>query len=412
MKVLMVQTFHFRRGGDSTSMLNLSGLLEEKGHEVVHFAMKHPKNLPAAHEEYFTSEIDFPRLLEDGSLSSAWKVLTKSIYNGEAGRSIARLADDTKPDIAHFHNIHGHLTTSIIEPLRKRKIPIVWTCHDYRLVCPNSSFLSHGEVCERCLPARYWNAPLQRCKKESGAASFVAMLSSCWDRMTGVPGRIDRFIAPSSFLRGKLIEGRIDRDRITVIPNFTGPGAPGDAPEGDYFIYAGRLLREKGIDLLIRAAGAVQGARLLIVGEGPMEEELKLEAERYGSGRVEFTGYLGGEDFARTVAGTRFVVLPSRWYENLPFSIMEAMAAGKPVVATNIGGIPEMVDDGETGLLFPVGDEEALRSCLERMNADAGMRREMGQKGRAKAERLYGREKHYTDIMDVYDAVRKARSGK
>ena len=217
MKVLMVQTFHFRRGGDSTSMLNLSGLLEEKGHEVVHFAMKHPKNLPAAHEEYFTSEIDFPRLLEDGSLSSAWKVLTKSIYNGEAGRNIARLADDTKPDIAHFHNIHGHLTTSIIEPLRKRKIPIVWTCHDYRLVCPNSSFLSHGEVCERCLPARYWNAPLQRCKKESGAASFVAMLSSCWDRMTGVPGRIDRFIAPSSFLRGKLIEGRIDRDRITAV---------------------------------------------------------------------------------------------------------------------------------------------------------------------------------------------------
>jgi glycosyltransferase involved in cell wall biosynthesis len=230
--------------------------------------------------------------------------------------------------------------------------------------------------------------------------------------MSGVPSRIDRFIAPSRFLRGKLIEGRISRGRIAVIPNFTGLDVRTDAPEGDYFIYTGRLLEEKGIDLLIRAAGAVEGARLLIVGEGPMEKELKAEAERYGSGRVEFTGYLGGEDFERTVAGARFIVLPSRWYENLPFSIMEAMAAGKPVVATDIGGIPEMVDDGETGMLFPVGDEEALRLCLEKMNSDAGLRREMGRKGRVKAEKLYGREKHYEDIMEVYDAVRTARSGK
>ncbi len=412
MKVLMVQTFHFRRGGDSTYMLNLSGLLEENGHEVVHFAMKHPKNLPSPYSEYFSSEIDFPTLLESGSPASACKVLTKSIYNGEARKKIARLADETKPDIAHFHNIHGHLTTSIIEPLVKRGIPIVWTCHDFRLVCPNTSFLSHGEVCERCLPTDYWHAPMQRCKKGSLPASAIAMLTSYWDRWTGVPRKVDRFITPSRFLRGKLIEGRIARDRVTAIPNFTDLDIQRDAPEGDYFIYTGRLLHEKGIDLLIRAAGNVEGARCLLVGEGPVEEELKQEAEKYGSGRVEFTGFLSGEEFERTVAGARFIVLPSRWYENLPFSIMEAMAAGKPVVATDIGGIPEMVDDGETGLLFPVGDEEALRSCIERMNSDAELRREMGRKGRAKAEQLYGREKHYWDIMEVYDAVQTARSGK
>ena len=408
----MVQTFHFRRGGDSTYMLNLSGLLRENGHEVVHFAMKHPKNLPSPHSGYFSSEIDFPSLLESGSLASACRVLTKSIYNGEARKKIARLADETKPDIAHFHNIHGHLTTSIIEPLRKRGIPIVWTCHDFRLACPNTSFLSRGEVCERCLPARYWHAPLQRCKKGSFPASVVAMLSSYWDRMTGVPRRVDRFITPSRFLRSKLIEGRIDGDKIKAIPNFTDFEIQADAEEGDYFIYTGRLLHEKGIDILIRAAGSLEGARLLLVGEGPVEEELKEEAEKYGNGRVEFTGFLSGEDFERTVAGARFIVLPSRWYENLPFSIMEAMAAGKPVVATDIGGIPEMVDDGETGLLFPIGDEDALRGCLARMNSDPGLRREMGQKGREKAERLYGRDRHYESIMGVYDAVLAARSGK
>ena len=408
----MVQTFHYRRGGDSTHMFNLSELLSENGHEVVHFAMKHPRNLPSPHSGYFSSEIDFPSLLESGSPASACKVLTKSIYNGEARKKIARLADDTKPDIAHFHNIHGHLTTSIIEPLRKRGIPIVWTCHDYRLVCPNTSFLSRGEVCERCLPTRYWNAPLQRCKKGSLPASFVAMLTSCWDRMTGVPRRVDRFITPSRFLRGKMIEGRIDGDKVIAMPNFTDLDIRPHAGEGDYFIYTGRLSHEKGIDILIRAAGSIEGARLLLVGEGPVEEELKEEAEKYGNGRVEFTGFLSGEDFERKVAGARFIVLPSRWYENLPFSIMEAMAAGKPVVATDIGGIPEMVDDGETGLLFPVGNEEALRGCLARMNSDPELRREMGRRGREKAERLYGRARHYESIMEVYDAVLAARRGK
>ena len=412
MKVLMVQTFHYRRGGDSTHMLNLSELLAENGHEVVHFAMKHPRNLPSPHSGYFSSEIDFPSLLESGSPASACKVLTKSIYNGEARKNIARLADDTKPDIAHFHNIHGHLTTSIIEPLRKRGIPIVWTCHDYRLVCPNTSFLSRGEVCERCLPTRYWNAPLQRCKKGSLPASVVAMLTSYWERMTGVPRRVDRFITPSRFLREKMIEGRIDGDKITAMPNFTDLDIRSDAEEGDYFIYTGRLSHEKGIDILIRAAGSIEGVKLLLVGEGPVEEELKREAEKYGNSRVEFTGFLSGEDFERTVAGARFIVLPSRWYENLPFSIMEAMAAGKPIVATDIGGIPEMVDDGETGLLFPIGDEEALRGCLARMNSDPELRREMGRRGREKAARFYGRDRHYESIMEVYDAVRAARNGK
>jgi glycosyltransferase involved in cell wall biosynthesis len=204
-----------------------------------------------------------------------------------------------------------------------------------------------------------------------------------------------------------------------VIPNFTDldarAGSSGEAQqedmdhEGDYFVYTGRLLPEKGIDLLIRAAGSIEGARLLVVGEGPIEEELREEAERYGSGRVEFTGFLGGDDFRRTVAGARFVVLPSRWYENLPFSVMEAMAAGKPVVATRIGGIPEMVDDGETGLLFPVGDEEALRGCLVRMNSDVELRREMGRRGREKAEKLYGGERHYGSMMKVYEEVLAAR---
>ena len=238
--------------------------------------------------------------------------------------------------------------------------------------------------------------------------TMTAMIAQYWDRATGVPGKIDRFIAPSAFLKGKLAEGKIPEQKIEVIPNFTSLEPVPDLPEGDYFVYIGRLLPEKGIDLLIRAAGNVEGARCLIVGEGPGEEALRKEAGMYGSGRVEFTGYLSGDDYRRSLSGARFVVVPSRWYENLPFAVMEAMAAGKPVIAADIGGIPEMVD-GETGMLFPVNDGRALQGCIEKMNSDAGMRADMGRKGREKAERLYDSGTHYDRIMGVYDACKKAR---
>lgn len=405
MKILMVQTFHFRRGGDSTYMLALTRLLEEHGHEVVHFAMKHPENLPSPWESRFTGEIDFPALLARRTPAAAWKVLTRSIWNPEARRNIAALADETRPDIAHFHNIHGHLTTSIIGPLNDRGIPIVWTCHDCRLVCPNSSFLSRGELCERCLPARYWHVVLRRCKKGSLGASVVAMLTSYWDRMIGVPRRVERFITPSRFVGTKLAEGRIDPARITSIPNFTDLTPYPGVPEGDYFVYFGRLLYEKGIDTLIRAAGRLPVGRLELVGEGPLQGELEDLARREGGGRVGFRGFRTGDELRRLISGAQFVVVPSRWYENLPFSVMEAMAAGKAVVAADIGGIPEMVEDGVTGLLYPVGDEEALRAALERLIADPALRAEMGRRGREKAERLYEREGHYRRIIEVYDEV-------
>jgi glycosyltransferase involved in cell wall biosynthesis len=245
------------------------------------------------------------------------------------------------------------------------------------------------------------------------------MLSASWERMTGVPRRIDRFIAPSFFLRGKLIQGRIDRSRITVIPNFTnldmtagssdGARDEDGGHEGDYFVYTGRLLPEKGIDLLIRAAGSIEGARLLVVGEGPIEEELREEAERYGSGRVEFTGFLGGDDFRRTVAGARFVVLPSRWYENLPFSVMEAMAAGKPVVAYENGGVPEMVADGETGRLCRPGDVEELAQVIIELIRDERQRDRLGEAGRVRARELFSARRHVARMEEALDrAVRTA----
>ena len=405
MRILMVQTFYYPRGGDSTYMLALSRLLEEKGHEVFPFAMKHKSNLPSSYSKYFVREIDFPELLRQSSPRAALTVAARSIHNSEARGSIAALADEVKPDIAHFHNIHAHLTASIIAPLRRRGIPIVWTLHDYRLICPNTSLLSRGELCERCLPNRFHEAILQRCKKGSLPASFVAMLTTCYDRLIRIPRRIDRFIAPSDFLKSKLMEGGFDAARIESVPNFVDLARYRALPEKDYFCYVGRLSYEKGVDLLIRAMAKLDGGRLLIVGGGPEEASLKKLAVELDTKLVEFAGYRSGEELVRILAEAQFVVLPSRWYENLPFAVMEAFASSKPVVASRIGGIPEMVEDGANGLLFPMGDVEALASCLKRMLGDRRMREEMGRRGREKAERLYAPEVHYARVEKIYREV-------
>jgi glycosyltransferase involved in cell wall biosynthesis len=405
MRILMVQTFYYYRGGDSTYMLSLSKLLEEKGHEIVPFAMEHPLNLPSPYGRFFVSEIDFPDLLRRSSPGAAWKVATRSIYNGEARRKIAALADEVKPDVAHFHNIHAHLTASIVAPLLKRRIPIVWTLHDYRLICPNTSLLSRGELCERCIPNRFYQAVLQRCKKGSLPASFIAMLTTLYDRLERIPVRIDRFITPSDFLKSMLLRGGFDRSRIACVPNFVDLAGYTGLAEKDYFCYIGRLSHEKGLDVLIRAVASLDAGRLLIVGDGPEADSLRRLAAEFGTSRVEFAGYRGGAELKRILGESQFVVLPSRWYENLPFAVMEAFASSKAVVAARIGGIPEMVDDGIDGLLFPAGDAAALAACLRRMLGDRRTREEMGRRGRDKAERLYGRETHYAQIERVYREV-------
>jgi len=401
-RILQIQTYHYRRGGDSTYMFNLSRLLENRGHEVVHFAMRHPDNLPSPFAKYFVGEIDFPALLERPTPPALLRVLGRSIHSREAKRKIARLIEETRPDIAHIHNLHAHLTTSILSPLKKAGIPIVWTLHDYKLVCPNSDLLSGEEICERCIPNRFHNIVLRRCKKGSLGASFVAMLIALYDRLTRVPGRVDRFIAPSRFLENKLIEAGFDPGKIRWLPNFVEAESRDAVPEGDYFLYFGRLSREKGIDILIRAAARLGRGRLRILGDGPERPALERLAAEQGAADIEFLGRRSGEELRQILCGAQFAVLPSRWYENLPFSVMEAFASGKPVVASDLGGIPEMVDDGVNGFLFPSGDEEALADRIATLLDSPGLREEMGRKGREKAIELYGPEYHYERIMQIY----------
>jgi glycosyltransferase involved in cell wall biosynthesis len=237
------------------------------------------------------------------------------------------------------------------------------------------------------------------------------MAASVYDRATGVPRNVQRFIAPSRFLAGKLEQGGFDPARITVLPNFVDAASFDPRPEGDYALYFGRLSREKGVDILLRAMASLGKGKLKIAGDGPVRGNLEALASELGLVNVEFLGRRTGEEMRKILSSAQFVVLPSRWYENLPFSIMEAFAAGKPAIASDIGGIPEMIDDGENGLLFPMGDVGELERQLATLFDSPELRMQMGARGREKALRLYSAGYHYDRIMEIYSDVAGRKGG-
>lgn len=385
MRILLCSNFYYRRGGDCTYLLALQQLLEKHGHEVAIFSMRHPQNLPCPQEKYFVDFLDYAALNKQKNPLNALRVLNRSIWSRQARRNISQLIADWKPDIAHFQNIHAYLTPSIIGPLEAAGVPIVWTLHDYKLICPNDNFFSRGRVCEECKGGRFWRCTYNRCKKGSRAASVMATLEAYAHRGLRLPRRVSRLIAPSEFLKNKFVELGWPADLFAVLPNFlaTMP-EPTATPANGYGLYVGTLLPTKGVAVLVQALAQVPDQEFHILGDGVARERLeKMAAELGLQSRVHFRGFLRGAELAATMAGASYAVMPSVWYENGPYSAMEMMAQGKPLIASAIGGIPEIVREGETGLLFPPGDVKALAERMTRFRRDPGLMQSLGQRARA-----------------------------
>lgn len=405
MKVLLVNTYFYMRGGAERSTFNTAELLHLKGHQTVHFAMHHPQNFPSNYSKYFSYYIDFPKEMAKNTLKSLLKVLKTTFYNHYAKEQLTRLLRKERPDVAHLNNFLHHLSISVLYGLRKRCVPIVWTLRDYTIACPNTSFLDDriGEVCESCHKMRYFMAPIRRCKKGSFSASLIAMLEEYFNRLCGALRFVDVFIAPSRFLKKKMIQYGLPGKRILHIPNFVkasdyNPKYSG----GEHFLYIGRLSREKGLKTLLKAMRRLREGRLLIVGEGPQRNELEDYVRDNNLDNVKFLGHLSGDKLKRVVDGAVAVVVPSEWYEVFGLVIVEAYAAGKPVVASRIGGIPELVRDGVTGLLFEPANADELAEGMNRLVRNPNMATEMGREARELAEECYSPDAHYEMLIRAY----------
>jgi glycosyltransferase involved in cell wall biosynthesis len=407
MKILVAQQFCYPRGGDWTYVQKVMDLYERKGHDVVLFGMRHPENGKFPYDEYFVSHVDYAELNKNRTVANAIRVLGKSIYSLEAKDNIRRLIEHTRPDIAHLNNIHKHITPSIVSVLNEFRIPILWTMHSYSLLCPNDSFTSHGEICEACKPHRFYQCTIKRCTKDSVAASLVASLGSYVHYYLKTARRVDMIIAPSSFLREKFIEFGYDSRRIVHLPNFVNleDFEPSYNDEG-YILFYGRISVEKGLKTLLRAMEKIPaGIMLKVAGRGPGLEEAVTFCRDNRITVVEFLGFQTGEALTRTIAGAKFIVIPSECYEILPYTMLESFSMGKPIIASETGEFSRIVAQHDMGTLFKLRDHMDLAEKISWLwNADGEAER-MGRNARHYAERYLTAEYHYQRLADIIAGV-------
>jgi glycosyltransferase involved in cell wall biosynthesis len=322
---------------------------------------------------------------------------------------MGRLLADRTPDLAHVHNIYHQLSPSLLAPLRRRGVPVVMTVHDFKLVCPVYSLLSHGEICERCVGSGFGPAVRHRCNRGSLSGSLLVAGETWAHRRLGLyRDGVDVFITPSAFARDRLITGGYPAERIVVVPNCV--VADDYHPlhrAGDHALYVGRLSREKGVEVLVRAAAA-SGARVKMVGDGPLRPTLERMIAESGAD-VELLGFRSGEELSAAVQAASAVVMPSICHDNCPLAVIEAMAWGKPVIGSRVGGIPELVRDGEEGVLVPHGDTAALGAAMLRLQEDPELAERMGRAGRARVEAHYDAGPHYRAVAAAYRLAAEMR---
>lgn len=404
MKVLFVNKFYYLRGGAERSFFETKKVLEDRKHRVIPFSMLDKRNESTPYGRYFVDNVEFN---QDHTLREKVEMIPRVIYFHQARRRLEELLRKEKVDIAHLHNIAHQISPSILDSLRKFGIPVVQTLHDYKLICPTYLMLANQQVCQRCHGRRYYHTALQRCNKGSLSASLLNAVEMYAHRFLRVYQRgVDLFIVPSRFLSRKLKEDGIRSVPTFHLPNFIDPELYRPRYGGEsYCVYFGRLSPEKGLLTLIRAVRGLAGLRLLIIGEGLQRETLRDLVRRESLNNVELLGPLHGEDLKRVVRNSLFVVLPSQCYENCPFSILESFALGKPVIGSDIGGIPELITPGRDGLLVNPGDVEDLRTKLQYLADEQERAVEMGMNAREKVEKKYSVEVHYQRLMEAYQQV-------
>lgn len=394
-RVLVVNKFYYRRGGDCVYTLNLERLLRDNGHPTAVFAMKYPENLDSEWSEYFPEEVSF-----GGGAVNKLKALRRTLGQGDVVDRFSRLLADFKPDVVHLNNIHSYLSPVLAELARKYGAKVVWTLHDYKLICPSYSCLREGKVCEACFtdPGAVLS---KRCMKGSLAASAVARLEAAKWNAARIQRSVDAFVCPSRFMAEKMVQGGYAAGRLSVLNNFvvTAPEPALDYKHrGDYYCYVGRLSEEKGVETLLKAASRLP-MKFLVAGGGPLFGELK---SRYAAvPQITFLGHLGGGAVAELLRQARFSVIPSEWYENNPFSVIESLCSGTPVLGADIGGIPELINEAN-GRLFSAGDVDGLTERIGEMANLSASGAFDPQAIQREAVVRFSAENHYKALLKLY----------
>ena len=409
MNILLANWTWYPSGGDWTYVDSICKLYESKGHKIIPFSVHNEKNFLTPYDKYFIKGIDYKELYKKISLKSAIEASIKSIYSIEAKKKLKLLLQENKVDIAQLNNITSYQTPSIIPVLNKAKIPIVWRILDYRLICPNSTFLSNDKTCEACFKHKYYNCVIKKCKKNSLLASSLLAIESYAYYLLPFYKKVDMFLFQSEFSRDMFVKFGFDKRKTHIIenpydfnniePNFQGK---------NYILYFGRLSKEKGIHTLLKAMKTLPEIELKIVGDGPDFKDYVNYVNEQSLSNVSFLGPKWDNELAPIIKDCEIVIVPSEWYEASPYVVLQAFSFGKPVVASNLGGLKDMIVKDENGLLFEPGNENSLAQTIHDLFQQKNLIQKMGARARQVLETKYSPERYYQDTLNVFtDLINK-----
>jgi glycosyltransferase involved in cell wall biosynthesis len=403
MKVLLINKYHYIKGGSDRVYFNTNMLLEENHHEVAHFSTKSKDNSETSYSSYFVDSVEYR------DSTSLQKILGVKdyIYNRKAYDNLSSLVEEFQPDIAHLHLFYGGLSGSVLKSLRRHKIPMVMTVHDYRLLCPANAFLdAQGNICEKCINRSFYQCAMKKCLDGNFLFSSILSLEAYSRKYLIDPvDYIDHFIFVSKFSRDihRKFDSRFN-DKSSHLYNFTFSPAETASPDKEgYILFFGRLSKEKGLLNLLNLFKRIK-YKLKIAGFGPLENEV-IEAAK-SNPNIIYLGQADGQNLGEIIKGSSFVIVPSLCYENNPMTILEAYSYGIPVIGSRLGGIPEIVDDFGTGFLFePRNESDLEKTIVTAMNLSSSEYERMSQSAREFGKRFFTPEIHYRDLIQIYNKV-------
>lgn len=408
MKIVVLNNRYHLTGGPERYLFDMKERLERRGHEVIPFAVRYEQNEPSPYEDYFVPPPggDGAVYFRDvkGPVAKA-KLFARTVYSHDARKRLRKLLRDVKPDLVYVIIVANYLSPSVLLACRDEGIPVVMRLSDFHLVAPCYLFFDGEKVCEQCLHGSRVAAVKKRCLQGSRAVSAARVVGMKVHEKLGLYDAVDRFVAPSRFLRTKMIQSGTHSERIVHVPSFVDvPLDEPDVPPGDSLLYVGRLSPEKGVDRLLdayRRAGSPGELRIVGSTNTPEAESLIERARAERVGKVTFLGKRGRGEIQRYLREARAVVVPSVCYENLPLAALEAMSAGRAVIAHDHGSLPEVVADGRTGFLCDPHDPGALAERIKYLMADHDSARRMGLAGRRKALAEFSPDVH----VDALEAL-------
>lgn len=411
MRILIVNYRYFLSGGPEKYMFNIMKELERHGHEVIPFSVDSAKNKKTVYSKYFVSSIGNRNAVYYDEVKKSpkaiWQLLERSIYSPEVKKAIKKEIRDVKPDIVYIIHFVNKLSPSVIVGAKEMHVPVVLRISDYFMLCPRFDFLYNKKPCEECLTHGYKSCIRKKCVKNSKIASTIRVLSMKIHSMMHIYNNVDAFVTPSQFLRKKLINNGYNANKIFCIPTFTNESLfDNERTVGSYGLYFGRISEEKGVETVVKAYEKMPNRRVIIMGDDTTDEGRKLKAyvAQKELKNINFVGFKTGKEQADIIINSRFVMIPSIWYDNLPNTALESFNYSKPVIASNIGSLPELVVNGYNGFLFEPEDSEDLCNKIELLDDD-NLVKKMGNNSKQLLGSKFSVNEHYDSLINLFEQV-------